>query len=367
MRTFLRNLLFASLLLGAFGFNIQSAKGCDRSRLTLDSITPAPGGTYYLYLRLCVGAGVLGLLKGADGNTGRFLFSFSSSTPGFAVTSFTSPINSNYTATPYNGVNVGSQPAFNATQAIFYNNSSNWFACITSTVACGNVNTECDQVRFQVTSLPDSIRIYGIEGGDNLFGGCYPNISMLIDFTGLPVEWQDFTARQENAGVTLDWVTINETNNRGFEVLRSQDGNQFSPIGTMEPNSVNKVGQYSFFDPHPLPGTNYYRIRQVDVNGGSSESETRSVSYAPESGVAWHNVYPNPASNKVNIEFRTGTVEKMSLELVDIQGRVLQAVSVPAEQGLNTVEINTSSFAPGLYFIRLRHTGGIMEKKLIIM
>lgn len=367
MRTVLQKLVFACLLLGAVAFNAQSAKACDRSRLTLDSITPGPSGTYYIYLRLCVGAGVFGLLKGADGNTGRFLFSFSSSTPGFAVTSFTNPIRSDFTGMNYAGVNVGSQPAFNATQAIFYNNSSNWFACITSTVACGNVNTECDQIRFQVTSIPDSIRIYGIEGGDNLFGGCYPNISMLIDFTGLPVEWQDFTARQENGGVALDWVTMNETNNNGFEVLRSQDGNQFSAIGTMAANSVNKIGQYKFFDPHPLPGTNYYRIRQVDINGGYSESETRSLSYAPESGVSWNNVYPNPATSRVNVEFRTGITEKVSLELMDIQGRTLQSFSIPAEQGLNAVEMNTSSFAPGLYFLRLRHSGGILEKKLVLM
>ena len=109
------------LVLGVLAASTMPTKACDRSRLTLDSVTPGPSGSFYIYVRLCVGAGILGLLKGADGNTGRFLFSFSSSTPGFSVMSFTTPIVSDFTGVPYNGVNVGAQPAFNAQQAIFFN------------------------------------------------------------------------------------------------------------------------------------------------------------------------------------------------------------------------------------------------------
>lgn len=366
MRTFLQKLIFGTLILGFLGGSYQPVRACDLSSLTLDSVTPAPGGTFYLYLRLCVGAGVLGLLKGADGNTGRFLFSFSSSTPGFAVTSFTTPITSNFTGVPYNGVNVGAQPAFNATQAIFYNNSSNWFTCITSTVACGNVNQECDQVRFQVTSVPDSIRIYGIEGGDNLFGGCYPNISMLIDFTGLPVEWQDFTGRAAQGGVVLNWATGNEQNSHSFEILRSGDGVSFQSIGRIAA-SGQKVGQYEYFDPNPLAGTNHYRLRQVDGNGSSTESNVIAVHFVPQMGVSWESVSPNPADEWVNISFHSEQAEAMVMDLVDLQGRSVAEFKVNAQSGLNTIKASTSQLAPGMYFLRLRHSVGILEKKLVIM
>lgn len=367
MKAIYPRLISALIILGVMFGTVQRTHACDRSSLTLDSVTPAPGGTYYIYLRLCVGAGILGLLKGADGNTGRFLFSFSSSDPSFLVTSFTTPITSDFTGVPYSGVNVGAQPAFNASQAIFYNNTSNWFACITSTIACGTVNTECDQIRFQVTTMPDSIRIYGIEGGDNLFGGCYPNVSMLVDFSGLPVEYQDFAARETDGGIQLDWSTLNEYNSSGFQVLRSPDGIQYTDIGFVATQADQaKVGSYQYFDAHPALGTNYYRLRQVDVDGATTESKTVAAHFQLMGEVTWKSIFPNPANNWVNVSFKARESEAMKLELTDLQGRAVVSQEIAAEQGTNEATLSVSGLAPGLYMLQLRYKAGILTEKLVI-
>lgn len=369
MRTIYKNVVLSLLILGFMAGSIQSSKGCDRSRLTLDSITPGPSGSYYIYLRLCVGAGILGLLKGADGNTGRFLFSFSSSSPSFSVMSFTTPIRSNFTNIPYNGVNVGAQPAFNARQAIFFNNTANWFTCITTTTACGAVNTECDQVRFQVNMLPDSIRIYGIEGGDNLFGGCYPNITMLVDLTNLPVEWQDVGCRQVGSGMNVNWATRTETNNLGFKVERSADGVSFSEVGNLGTESSNssQLKEYQFFDPNPVPGVNFYRIQQVDIDGTTSASEIVSGFYTPMGGLAWESVSPVPAEDFLNLVYRSDVEAAMTLELTDLQGKQLLVRKIETQIGQNQLSMDVSDVAPGMYLLRLYNTAGILEKKIVVM
>lgn len=368
MNTFLTK-FFAILLIGWMSIaGVTESKACDRSRLTLDSVTAGPSGSYYIYLRLCVGRGILGLLKGADGNTGRFLFSFSSSTPGFSVMSFTSPIRSDFTNVPYNGVNVGAQPAFHAQQAIFYNNTSNWFGCITTTVACGNVATECDQVRFQVNSLPDSIRIYGIEGGDNLFGGCYPNISMLVDLTNLPVEWANFEARNENGGVALNWTTLSEYNNSHYDVVRSADGFNYTKIAEVRgAGNASGVSSYDYFDQNPLPGQNYYRIRQIDFDGQSSQSEVATLFYTPPSGLAWKSFGPNPADDRVDFTYQVETNRTLKLELTDLSGRNVFTDELQAYTGVNTYQLNISNMKAGIYHLRLYNNTGILEKKLVVL
>lgn len=166
-------------LLGLLGLEVHA---CNWSSFCLDSVRPAPGGGFDIYTTLCVGYGNNGTTVGAVGNTGRFLFSFASSTPGFGVSQFPLAIQSDFTSVNYMGVNVGAQPAFNAQVALFYNNNSNWYTCRTNSISCGNPGIDCKAVHFRSNFLPDSIRVYGIEGGDNLTVGCYADPDMRITF-----------------------------------------------------------------------------------------------------------------------------------------------------------------------------------------
>lgn len=94
----------------------------------------------------------------------------------------------------------------------------------------------------------------------------------------LPVELSTFTARTQGRSSLLNWSTLSETNNKGFDVLRSTDGTNFASLGW-----VNGAGfsseklDYLFVDPAPKTGYNYYKLLQNDYDGGMSESEVRSV------------------------------------------------------------------------------------------
>ena len=125
------------------------------------------------------------------------------------------------------------------------------------------------------------------------------------NFRILPVEFLSFTAvysESLRAGV-LNWSTAREWGNSHFEIERAiNEVETWETIGKIDgAGYADQTSSYSFTDYRipPTGGTVFYRIRQVDLDGTTSASETRGirVESLPSSGT-WV-AYPNP-SNKGN-------------------------------------------------------------------
>ena len=74
------------------------------------------------------------------------------------------------------------------------------------------------------------------------------------------------------------------------------------------------------------------------------------------------NIYPNPASGKVNIS-AINSDENIGYEVFDIMGRQLAKGDVDAHQSMT---INTSSWKAGVYVIKLRAGNNEKTQQLII-
>jgi hypothetical protein len=88
----------------------------------------------------------------------------------------------------------------------------------------------------------------------------------------LPIQLGSFRASVYlNANVLLEWMTISETNNYGFEVQRSPNApNNFQTIpGSFIPGhgTTTEPHYYSYVDDNPGAGTWYYRLKQIDLDG----------------------------------------------------------------------------------------------------
>jgi len=96
----------------------------------------------------------------------------------------------------------------------------------------------------------------------------------------LPIELLAFQAKPLPDRVRAEWTTASETNNDHFALERSADGVLFEPIGTVAGATHSTVERsYIFDDPAPHPGLNYYRLRQVDLDGATSVSRTVAVEW----------------------------------------------------------------------------------------
>lgn len=116
-------------------------------------------------------------------------------------------------------------------------------------------------------------------------------ITVFLEFT-LPIELVYFRAVQEGHIVRLDWATATEVNNDHFLVQRSVDGATFEDVSRVQGagNSLSTL-YYSSRDEHAPAGMNYYRLKQVDIDGTEKHSAVVPVKVASSELSA----FPNPS------------------------------------------------------------------------
>ena len=179
---------------------------------------------------------------------------------------------------------------------------------------------------------------------------------------GLPVELIRFNAIAENHEVKLYWETASETQNRGWEIEHSTDGQNWTQIGFEGGRGdTYELNSYSYTHKKPSSGINYYRLKQIDYDGNFEYSDVRSVSFSDSD--TRFSVYPNPTQNDYfTLYIPDSEAETKELTLYDYLVRIVRKTTV--SQG--RTEINAEGLDKGIYMVRLdldRRTGW---KKIII-
>jgi hypothetical protein len=136
----------------------------------------------------------------------------------------------------------------------------------------------------------------------------------------LPVTWLTFTGQKNDKNsVTLKWSTVNEINNKYYEIERSTDGFTFISIDKINAgNTPGMVEQYLYNDAKAVAGLNYYRLKQVDDDGRHSYSHIVRV-LIDKQGMQYM-VYPNPATNKSTLRILT-EMKHVIIRLNDVSGK----------------------------------------------
>ncbi|MAT52834.1 MAG: hypothetical protein CMN32_00020 [Saprospirales bacterium] len=176
------------------------------------------------------------------------------------------------------------------------------------------------------------------------------NFSVNTDAMILPVELSAFETRLLPEGVKLFWTTASESANAGFQVERSIDAMNWTELTFVQGKGTTTEEQfYQWLDSRPLPGVNYYRLRQVDDDGSYSFSPTRMV-HLPTDGTL--TMYPNPVASGgplyIDVPERVGQTE---LYIYSADGKLLRTFK--ANAGIR-IEL-TVNFQPGFYLVRSRH------------
>ncbi len=95
---------------------------------------------------------------------------------------------------------------------------------------------------------------------------------------------------------------------------------------------------------------------------GTITLNSASVNESPSSIT----VYPNPANGYTNISYFSNSGSDIKICISDLNGRMVKSINTKTSPGNNEYRVNTSGFAPGVYFIKLVDEKGTEEKKLII-
>jgi hypothetical protein len=81
-------------------------------------------------------------------------------------------------------------------------------------------------------------------------------------------------------------------------------------------------------------------------------------------------IYPNPSTGMVNVQFTMNNIQlgNGEIQVLDVHGRLLQVVGISDACGasLQTVQIDLSRYATGVYLVRLVNGGDVITVKNVV-
>jgi hypothetical protein len=205
----------------------------------------------------------------------------------------------------------------------------------------------------------------------------------LAEYSALPIQLMSFQASSVSgsADVKLTWTTASEINNYGFYIQRSPSPSSVFadlPGGFVAGSGTSlSTKQYSWVDKNPLPGTNYYRLKQVDLDGSSRLTEPLKVVQGMVQGgdarqpavFALGQNYPNPFNPTTRIIFTVDNPGFTTLKVYDILGNEIATLYKGMSQtGTEyNVAFDGTSLANGAYFYRLVSGEKTSLKKMVLV
>ena len=193
--------------------------------------------------------------------------------------------------------------------------------------------------------------------------GAIDDYFTIIKLLALPVELLSLRAESFRKEVRLTWQTASEDRNLGFEIFRSTDLDpnlgRWKKIGWKDGKGTTSEKQYySFYDDQALPGINYYRLKQVDMDGNYEFTDIVSINFIEE--IAEVNMFPNPATNEVFL--KTSNDHSLGeVSVSDLSGKTLIKTK-PQNQFLDISKLKN-----GTYLIEMKIGQNIYQERLVVI
>lgn len=252
-------------------------------------------------------------------------------------------LNGNQVITIYYGANDNVQDASNLTIC------KNLTSTLTTWYDIGGTGATVGSGSITSTSSPTAFNSFTKFTLGNKNGGTNP----------LPVKLTSFIGSCNDNSVKLEWTTATEINNDFFAIETSKDGQDWNTVGTVKGagnSSENKY--YSFVIPGQITGNNFYRLKQNDFDGKFEYSEiivVRNCNTVTDK----INIFPNPATNSINVSFNGVNQVINSIDIISVTG--VKVYSAPFSN-----EIDLSNITKGIYYIQFNTLDNVITQKLVI-
>jgi hypothetical protein len=191
-------------------------------------------------------------------------------------------------------------------------------------------------------------------------------------------------------------LTINRGLNGAFNLLWDQyEGFDFSTFyiyriveDTEQLLDSLPGDETSYTDLNPPAGDVFYQIEVVHPEGcqatravnhnssrsnrsmaapGGDDEEEEDISVRENiSGINSLKVYPNPVKNNLYISARIEQNLNSQVYLMDMHGRIIFNQEIKSESGVISTSFDTTTLAPGVYFVRIVTDKGVLNRKVVV-
>ena len=207
-----------------------------------------------------------------------------------------------------------------------------------------------------------TFRLYGCNGTGGTLRLDDLTINGTVTTTPLPVTLLSFMAKPEGDRVQLAWATTSERDADRFVVERSADLREYVPVGEVAAKGTTDTRQYyGLTDTQPLPGANYYRLRQIDRDGTNYLFKPVSAVIEVDDVVAV--VYPNPA-DPMRIHLRLWNADDATVRLLTLAGQLIES---RLERRLSEADLTPRHPLPtGVYLLEVQTNGQKRVSKVLV-
>jgi hypothetical protein len=178
-----------------------------------------------------------------------------------------------------------------------------------------------------------------------------------------------FTAELIGNAVTLDWGTLSENGNDGWDVEESKKntnnfiafdfvagaGTSNTPIVYISNTTLNKYGKY------------YYRLKQMSSDGSFSYSDNVFVDYKRTRNAALTS-YPNPFNPQTTVTIYIDKTEAVKINVYNMIGQLVTTLfDGIAEEGEMNFTFNGLRLSSGAYVVVMQTESSIINHKILLL
>ena len=184
----------------------------------------------------------------------------------------------------------------------------------------------------------------------------------------LPIDLLSFNGNCNGDEVELNFTVASQIINDYFTLYRSSNNKDWTIVGEIAgAGNTSTQMSYNWVDHNPIKGTSYYQLSQTDYDGKTETFAPISVS-CDKLEIEDYSAYPNPVQNELNVDIELDSYQgdNITLELVDINGRVAMQQKITLERGYNTLNVNISELNDGVYLLKFIGTKNHIKESRIV-
>jgi len=179
------------------------------------------------------------------------------------------------------------------------------------------------------------------------------------------------TAAAASAGSTNTGLV--EVASGNSSLLNRFDGWVKSATNANKINTVAFTSGTVLVDPQNSTAPNFRPVTGSPALSGSNFTYSRLTEFGTYTGintinaVSNVNLFPNPATNQVNVDFHSAASFNAQVKIVDMAGKVVSTVtSAQVNNGMNVVSVDISSIQSGMYLMLIEGANGRIAQRFIV-
>lgn len=236
-------------------------------------------------------------------------------------------------------------------------------------------NAEFDQLGISVSITQSGQQAIVGAYLDDVDGNTDQGSAYAFGSSSLPVELASFTARRDGQSATLQWRTVSETNNSGFELQRQSASDEgWHPVTFVESKAAGgtstEAQRYSYRVDDLSYGQHTFRLMQVDIDGTRTPAGiVRTVTIGLEKGYELSRVSPNPMHGQGTAHVTVRKSQTVTVALYDALGRQVRVLHDGTLNGNETKHLTVESgdLPSGVYFVRMRGEDFSASRKVTLV